>query len=430
MSEAFICRRGGSGGGAALNIDFGANPPSDTSKLWVPLGKKPTAVKVDFRSDVGSITQEHHPVTAANMTNGMALCETEDYIYVFGGVQSSYLYVSKKVYRISKSTWAQEDITSQITLPAYPGGAAPCVYYNNCIYIISGADSYTTSKYSRNEQIMKVDLSTNTAAVVYQKTPSSYNYENWEFCDAFLWGDKIVIIGGSPSIYESGYSVRSQCFVRIFDTVSNGITIYQGPIEYIHPVYYTKDTVVFATTNNTSNIYIFDLNTKEWTNATSASGWLGNSYPYRHWLFGNNSYYIKQGDFSSLLQWHPETYTQTKAATLGQPPTTAVIGASSFRNHTSWFGNAGVVYTKFNFELEAGTLLVNTDYTDDVWEAVKGKGVSLYACPLAVYLGDTNGTAQEQTAYLFDATENKWKSLSGESYTNDMVNALNILGVN
>ena len=417
------------GGGADLNIDFGSTPPTDTSKLWVPLASKPKSVKVDFRSDVGSITQEHHPVTAANMTNGMSLCETEDYIYVFGGVPSSYQYVSKKVCRINKQTWVQEDITSQITLPAFPGGAAPCVYYNGCIYIISGAESYTTQRYSRNEQVMKVDLSTNTATVLYQKTPTNYNYENWEYADAFLWGDKIVIIGGSPSIYESGQNYRSQCFVRIFDTVSNGLTLYRCPEEQVQPVYYTKNTVVFAKTSNSTALYVFDLNTKEFTNATSASGWLGNAYPYRHWLISNNSYYIKQGDFGSLLQWHPETYTQSLAATLGQPPTTAVIGASYFRNHTSWFGNAGVVYTKFNFELESGVLLVNTDYTDDVWEAVKGKDTSLYACPLAVYLGDENGTAQEQTAYLYDTTDNKWKTLDGVSYTADMLNALNIMGV-
>ena len=197
------------------------------------------------------------------------------------------------------------------------------------------------------------------------------------------------------------------------------------------PIYYTKDTVVFAnTTTNSTELYVFDLNTKEWTSAQSTSGWLGNSYPYRHWLINNNSYYIKSGDFPSLLQWHPETYSQTVAATLGQPPTTDIIGASSFGNHTSWFRNAGVVYTKFNFKLKTGTLLVNTDYTDDVWEAVKGKDVSLFACPLAVYLGDASGTAQKQTAYLYDNTDNKWKTLDGVSYTADMLNALNIMGVN
>lgn len=34
------------GGGADLNIDFGSTPPADTSKLWVPLGKKPDKVSV------------------------------------------------------------------------------------------------------------------------------------------------------------------------------------------------------------------------------------------------------------------------------------------------------------------------------------------------------------------------------------------------
>ena len=35
----------GGSGGASLNIDFGTTPPSDTSKLWVPLGSKPSAVE-------------------------------------------------------------------------------------------------------------------------------------------------------------------------------------------------------------------------------------------------------------------------------------------------------------------------------------------------------------------------------------------------
>lgn len=33
------------GGGTKLNIDYGATPPTDTTKLWVPLAKKPGAVE-------------------------------------------------------------------------------------------------------------------------------------------------------------------------------------------------------------------------------------------------------------------------------------------------------------------------------------------------------------------------------------------------
>ena len=42
------------GGGAKLNIDFGTTPPSDTSKLWVPLANKPDAIECSPVLNYGS----------------------------------------------------------------------------------------------------------------------------------------------------------------------------------------------------------------------------------------------------------------------------------------------------------------------------------------------------------------------------------------
>lgn len=420
---------GGNANGASLNIDYGSTPPTDTTKLWVPLAQKPNAINVDFRADIGSITQEHHPVTAANMTNGMALCETEDYIYVFGGVATAYTYVSKRVYRISKSTWVQEDITSQITLPAYPAGMAPCVYYNGCIYIVGGHASYTSNCYMRNQQIMKVDLSTNTATVVYQQLTSQSNLEPWAYASAFLWGDKIIIAGGSPSYNEVNFNYHGSDFVRVFDPVTNSIEKYRCPGSPVQALYYTTDKVIFSKQASAPYVYEFDLNTKQFTARNTAPSSFYNGNVYKQFRVGETPYLITGTTPANINQYNKETMTQSVAATISSAPNVN-LGASFLANHLSWFANAGVLYTKFNFELETGVLFVNTDYTDDVWEAIKGKGTSLYACPLAVYLGDDNGIAQEQTAYLYDAAAGEWKSLSGESYTNDMVNALNILGVN
>lgn len=412
------------GGGAKLNIDFGTTPPSDTSKLWVPLASKPKTVKVDFRSVVGSITQEHHPVTDAYMPEGVSLCDVGDYIYVFGGKISAYQWVSTNVYRIDKATYTQENITSQITLPASPGGMAPCVYYNNCIYIISGHPSYTTSSYMRGQLIMKVNLSSNTATVVFDNT--SDTNEQWPWVDAFLWGDKIVIAGGSPTAYEQSYGHPSK-LVRIFDTTTNAMTYYTCPADKVQAIYHTKDKVIFAVDGD-AGLYEFDLNTKQFTQKTSTTGGMYSGAVYRRYLIGETPYQIGVNSPTLLKEYHPDDYSETVAATLSTGPNTA-LGASSYTNYLTWFANAGVLYTKFNFELESGTLLVNTDYTADVWEAVKGKDVSLFACPLAVYLGDASGTAQKQTAYLYDKTDNKWKTLDGVSYTADMLNALNIMGV-
>lgn len=414
------------GGGADLNIDFGSAPPTDTSKLWVPLASKPKSVKVDFRSEIGSITQEHHPVTAPIMTEGMALCDVGDYIYVFGGKLSTYQWVSNNVYKIDKATYTQENITSQIPLPAMPAGMAPCVYYNNCIYIIGGHASYTSSCFMRNQQIMKVDLSTNTATVVYQQPTSSSNVEPWMYVDAFLFEDKIVIAGGSTAANEVGFNYHSSDFVRIFDPATNNIERYRCPAQNVQAMYHTKNKVIFSASS--TELYEFDLSTKQFVASTSTSGNIYSKTPYGRWRIGDDSYSIWSLALTSLRQWHQDTHSETIAATLSSPPNTQ-LGSTSRNNYIAWFANAGVLYTKFNFELESGALLVNTDYTDDVWEAVKGKNTSLYACPLAVYLGDENGTAQEQTAYLYDTSDGKWKTLDGVSYTADMLNALNIMGV-
>ena len=46
------------------------------------------------------------------------------------------------------------------------------------------------------------------------------------------------------------------------------------------------------------------------------------------------------------------------------------------------------------------------------------------------YLGDSNNIAQQTNAFIYDATAGEWKNLSGESYVADMLNALNVMGVN
>ena len=52
------------GGGANLNIDFGATPPADTSKLWVPLVIKPNSVECSPVLDYGDDIFVSQPYTA------------------------------------------------------------------------------------------------------------------------------------------------------------------------------------------------------------------------------------------------------------------------------------------------------------------------------------------------------------------------------
>lgn len=61
---------------------------------------------------------------------------------------------------------------------------------------------------------------------------------------------------------------------------------------------------------------------------------------------------------------------------------------------------------------------------------ISGKTVSATVSPYAVVLGNESGLGEATEAYLYNKSTNQWVSLSGVNYTNDMKNALNILGVN
>ena len=42
------------GGGVKLNIDYGTNPPSDTTKLWVPRTTTPSSVEAKYEFKFGN----------------------------------------------------------------------------------------------------------------------------------------------------------------------------------------------------------------------------------------------------------------------------------------------------------------------------------------------------------------------------------------
>lgn len=78
---------GGGDGLGSLNIDYGANPPADTTKLWVPLAKKPDAVEcspvLNYGSEVISTTQWALPdAMSAGCSGNGAIGK---YIYMIAG---------------------------------------------------------------------------------------------------------------------------------------------------------------------------------------------------------------------------------------------------------------------------------------------------------------------------------------------------------
>ena len=129
------------GGGAKLNIDFGTTPPSDTSKLWVPLESKPDVVSVtDLSSGLYSIEKLQYKT---NFGNGNLAC-VGNKLYIIGGVKSQTGYGQSSrdiiIYNIDDGTTETiSNVLHSKSATDKAGHSGGCVFvYGKYIYIFGG----------------------------------------------------------------------------------------------------------------------------------------------------------------------------------------------------------------------------------------------------------------------------------------------------
>lgn len=452
MSEAFICRRGGSGGGAALNIDFGANPPSDTSKLWVPLAKKPDAVECKPELAFGSeYLSGYSPIgsgTEYSSGNGSWGSCFQDGKYLYWGNKNSNL--------ICLNTETNE--VTQSSMTSVIGANSNNNYYTFCqngrkVYLASNHVSIMNNTYSN--AVIEIDLDTKAASFVCNlPSDSELNltvaYMAMEYLDGKLYlfgglrysyanvsnkikivdlsskkasvanavipvaakmfstcvmGSKIYIMGGAE---QSSPKSGVYCYDTISDTCT---TVATYPVtvagmscisvgRYIYCFGGSKGEFNSTVPNNQiSTIYKFDTLTNTFvqlsTNLHEVGIWLlfykADNGKYK---FAAPSNAAKSGQYMVTKTPYTETFTVSSPLT---------------SNH----------------------LFLQEDYGyDGLWTALKSKDTDFKVKVINAYLGDSNNIAQQTNAFIYDATAGEWKNLSGESYVADMLNALNVMGVN
>lgn len=258
-----------------------------------------------------------------------------------------------------------------------------------------------------------------------------------------------TIIGHGTIVYCMGYANAGNFWptVRYLD-VSNNKTgtladMPQGIIDFgacsIGNAIYVVGGYWGSYSNTKSNaIYRYDITSNSWTQdgtlpqamyATNAVAF--GQYVY---IFGgaNNS----GRAFNTIYRYD----TVSK-----QVITLDAVRPKSKKYCITWLHGYNIFLTGstgFNDSLDIDRFTVNTPLTsnhlflqedygfDDLWSALKSKDTDFKVKVINAYLGDSNNIAQLTNAYLYDTTTNQWKSLTGESYVADIVNALNVMGVN
>lgn len=434
-------------GGVKLNIDYGANPPADTTKLWVPLATKPDAVEckpeISFGNEYISTLQNtgksaySYPCTSAVVGDELYFFGTTQ---TFGGISSQLGYgvYNMRTNNLRWELWSSlsgaptaslygfscvshgtdiyicgstngvnlfklDTVNKTMTrLGHFQHGnsgelyMAACSIYNGIIYVFGGG-SYTYA--NRQAYIQYYDIANNSFGTKNAKIHSTMAAQ------AQTIGQYIYIIGGSPS----GTTVSKEIYRYSPDEDSTPVKVADLPAA----------RAFFNSAVVGNNIYVFGGT----SSLSSGSGWAPIS--------------VTSGIADTIYKFDVSSNSvSTVSATLEQNmlcPVGLYNGKIYLLNVSSLSSRTVNIIQSLTITspLTSNHLFLQEDYGyDGLWAALKSKDTDFKVKVINAYLGDSNNIAQLTNAYLYDTSSNQWKSLSGESYVADMQNALNILGVN
>lgn len=410
------------GGGAGLNIDFGSTPPADTTKLWVPLAKKPDVVECNPVVNYGDVYVEN---VAAKLPSDQTVATN---VAAFGN----------KVYILSGSTSKNISVLDAVTdsISTMPDKLLYHLNYGSCqavgdnIYIFYGSSN---GSYGIGQ---KYNVTENSVSQIAGNISRFYT-------NSCVIGTDIYVSGG----IQSGYYEYE--FMR-YDTVANThsntqMTPYaiNGAMASIgNKIYYFGGSTSDGYTNKA---YVFDVSSGTRTSIAN----LPSAFGYTSAISVGDNIYIFGGASgtaystrlsSSIIKYSTKDDTYTTIANMSTAKCNvrlAKVGqAIYFFGGANAGGTTGSWYTDIQ-KLVLATPLTNNhlflqeDYGyDGLWTALKSKDADFKVKVINAYLGNSNNVAQLTNAYLYDSKDLKWKSLSGESYVADMQEALNIMGVN
>lgn len=421
------------GGGAGLNIDYGSTAPSDTSKLWVPLTKKPDAVECSPVLNYGANTIElKSAIIPANQVGFPAIARVGRKIHILGG--SSSISAGNMVKTISVYDIDSGEISTLSATLSVSRMYAYCAAVNGKIYLIGGLTNGSTSP---SNTIEAFDPATNTITAC-TNLPTAFRAMNCNSC--VVVGSKIYIMG---YLYGSGTYNLSILYYdtendTVVDTGKKGITcnaacVYvNGKIYGFGGVssggsfsgkYWSFDPVTLEVTS----LGIYNYSYASAASVDNEKIYLFQGYDSSYNLHNTIQVYdVNANTFQTLSITTNEKLCNRHTVTDGLD--IYVIGGDYASTKTP--ANSIEKFSS-NTALQSNHLFLQADFgTSNPFPIINGTKVKITAYLRNAYLGDSNNFAQVTNAYIYDATAREWKNLSGESYVADMLNALNVMGVN
>lgn len=417
------------GGGAELNIDFGSTPPADTSKLWVPLAKKPDRVEVtdQFSSSFGSPSVVFNSTDSQQyrVTGMSQISDNEIWFY-----NSSTGPTTNRITTLNLSD-------KTLTRIGKGYGINDVINHKGKLYCTNFAT--TGSGWSWLNQPGEIDRNTGiiTAINIYSNAANSRD-------GGVSLGDHIWFISHTPNTSDGKkrYMYRYNTALSVIEYTDTFTELaYISQLRAYNKKIYFAGCLSGSSTPYPYHLYVFDTQeltlTKVLDNIFSVTPL--NNAPIASAIFGDNIYFalfdgslvkinLKTNEKEVVQSFFPFSTTQDSYPILSSQTDTKWYVRTPLYVITEYVGT--IYEVSFSVPVPKNNLVVAIGESDYGWNMISGKTASATVSPYTVVLGNESGLGEETEAYLYNKSTNQWVSLSGVNYINDMLNALNIMGVN
>ena len=427
--------------GAQLNIDYGATPPSDTSKLWIPNnGKEPNKIEINdkfmaFGDEVIDSTWSNNMPGTVTKAKAFAIGTK---IYIVGGKRFDNTtsnavknVINITIYDTISNSFSQSNATIYTTTTYQYDVNLTCCAVGTKIYIFGYGNNYYYN-------LRIYDTETDTVETISESVVSL----SIDGAMAIPFGEYIYIFGGKrgtgSSDYEKTvfkYDINKGTLTTDSSTIPNYVCC-SGIIaddKYIYLVGNGIDTA--GVTRGTKTVYVYDPATSTFTTLNNVL-----PYDYAYWgyapigtrlyMFGGEYYYNSSVRIYNTIQVF-DTVTRTAREVSSVLPVNLaecacacvgdyiyIFGGLNRRGSSSTGTSVGTVY-RFNVQtlLEADTMTMFTDMYSRDHVLINSDKVKLYSTIKNTYIGNSEGYAKLVPVYVYDPKTSKWKTIEGIDYT-------------
>lgn len=428
---------GGGGGGASLNIDYGTSAPADTSKLWVPLASKPSAVECSPVLQYGNAY-----VTAAVQTRPSSpnITWSSPVAYHDGKLYLPVSGTKMSIYDIATNTW---EINATCTI--VQDGGTENTYAMNAASsrgaaVIDGKIHYWGHARGQGSITMSKCYFDIATRAYHYDTSVSLAGDNAANSNQTIVanGTKIYAIGG----YNSGGSYKAD--IRYLDVYSNksGTMVSLPQAMYGIAACSVGDAIYIIggywgeySNTKSSAIYRLDVvkNTIAQVGTLPEAMYNAKAFAYGQYIYIFGGINYNEVNRNTIYRFNAADNTVINTGSV--LPTSTPYGVGWQEENEIFLTSAK--YTdgrkqidKFTVDtpLAKNNLFIQCDFGfDGLWSAINDKNTVIKAKAINAFLGDSNNLAQPTAAYLHNGSN--WVSLDGVSMTADMLNALAVLGV-